>query len=123
MTPSTQAPVLPAGVRAALLEKHTEGPRFLNPGACAPVYANDVRADASANEVTLTFGLVNGGQPPEPATVVEASKVVFSWPMLEMLASTCLQLLSQGGAMRIEALTKQLEGLQQAVGEQVAADG
>jgi hypothetical protein len=100
-------PDLPPGVRAAMLDKQ-QGPTLIGAGANPPVHPNDVRIDATSQEVVMTFALVTGDT---PRVAQEVARLVLTWPMLESLVASVGEILEQGREHRIEALKRQLRQL------------
>ncbi len=105
---------LPSGVRAALLDRQRQQPsRLLNGGQCPPIYPNDVKLDATANEVVATFALTSGGSNGEPRVTQEVARLVFSWTMLDQLTAAGASLLRQAIDFRIENARQLMDTLQE----------
>jgi hypothetical protein len=99
-------------MRAALLDKQPVRSGAVNSGQVLPVHANNMRVDATAEEVVLSFELVlGGGSPAQPQVSQEVARLALSYHFVEQMITTVVQLLGQAHPIRVASLQAQLQEL------------
>lgn len=97
-----------------LLDRKPQGIKVIGPPAVG-VAANDVKVEATSNEVIVTFALAYSRQ--GDLVAQEQSKVVLSWAGMEVLATTAMRAISGSVQFRLEGLREKTAELEQLLGD------